>query len=192
MLAMLKLVLPVLFRVTVCAPLVVLTFWLLKVRLAGETVASASVLVPVPVRLTVCGVVAALLEILRVPLRVSAAVGVKVTLTVQLAPAATELPQLLDSVKSLALVPVTARFVILTEELPVLARVTDCGLLDRSRGWLPKFRLTGDKFNAGVLAVLGTACVAPPPPHEADKMASAIMATRRVAAILRCCSSLLV
>ena len=48
----------------------------------------------------------------------------KVTLIVQLPPAATELPQLLVWAKSLALVPVSARLVILKAAVPVLVRVT--------------------------------------------------------------------
>lgn len=50
-------------------------------------------LTPVPVRLTVWGLPAALSVTLRVPLAVPLAVGVKLTLIVQLAPAATLVPQ---------------------------------------------------------------------------------------------------
>jgi len=49
--------------------------------------------------------------------------GLKVTLIVQLAPAATELPQLLVSTKLLALEPETARLVMLRAALPELVRV---------------------------------------------------------------------
>jgi hypothetical protein len=52
---------------------------------------------PVPERLTVCGLPAALSEMLTVAARVPAAVGVNVTLIVQLPLAATELPQVLVS-----------------------------------------------------------------------------------------------
>jgi hypothetical protein len=48
---------------------------------------------PVPVNATVCGVPAALSATFSVALRVPARVGIKVTLIVQLAPAANELPQ---------------------------------------------------------------------------------------------------
>ena len=64
-------------------------------------------------------------EAVRVPL----AMGVKVTLIVQFAPAPTELPQVLVWAKSPALAPVMARLVIVKVALPVLARRTDCGLL---------------------------------------------------------------
>jgi len=50
-----------------------------------ETVEAA----PVPVRLTVCGLLLALSVMVTVPVRDPAAVGVKVTVNVQLAPAAT-------------------------------------------------------------------------------------------------------
>jgi hypothetical protein len=56
--------------------------------------------------------------------RLPPAEGLKVTLIVQLLPAATELPQLLLWAKSLALVPVIARLVILNVALPLLVRVT--------------------------------------------------------------------
>jgi hypothetical protein len=64
-----------------------------KARLEGETLAAAEV--PVPERLTVCGLPVALSAMLRDALRVPAAAGVKVTLIVQLAPASTLDPQLL-------------------------------------------------------------------------------------------------
>ena len=58
-------------------------------------------------------------EAVRLPL----AAGVKVTLIVQLALAATELPQVLVWAKSLALAPVSARLEMLKAALPVLFRV---------------------------------------------------------------------
>ncbi len=63
---------------------------------------------PVPERLTVCGLPLALSVMLTEAVRVPVAEGVKVTLIVQLAPAATELPHVLVCAKSPALVPVTA------------------------------------------------------------------------------------
>jgi len=53
------------------------------------------------------------------------AVGVKVTLIVQLAPAATLAPQLLVWAKSLGLVPTRAMLVRVKAALPVLLRVMD-------------------------------------------------------------------
>jgi hypothetical protein len=60
--------------------------------------------------------------------------GVNNIAIVHLPPAATELPQVLVCTKLLALVPVTARLVILKVALPVLVRVTDAGLLDVCAG----------------------------------------------------------
>jgi hypothetical protein len=67
----------------------------------------------------------ALSATLRVALRVPVATGLKVTLIVQLAPAATLDPQVLVWVKSPALVPETETLVTLSDALPVLVRVTD-------------------------------------------------------------------
>jgi hypothetical protein len=61
-----------------------------------------------------------LTEAVRLPL----AVGVKVTLMVQLPPAATELPQVLVCAKSPALVPATATLEMLKAAFPALLRVT--------------------------------------------------------------------
>ena len=76
--------------------------------------------VPVPVRLTDWGLPVALSVMARAAVRLLAVDGVKVTLMVQLAPAATELPQLLVWAKSPALVPKTAMLVTLKAELPEL------------------------------------------------------------------------
>jgi len=66
-----------------------------KARLAGERLTTGAVLAPVPERLTVCGLPLTLSEIFRAAVAAPLAEGVKVTLIAQLAPAATELPQLL-------------------------------------------------------------------------------------------------
>ena len=119
---------PVLVRVTVCAVLVVPTFWPAKVRLLEERLMVTAV--PVPVRGTLCGLPAALS--VKVAAADSALVneGVKVTLSEQLLPAATELPQvLLAREKSLLLVPVTAMLVMDRATLPVFVSVTVCAAL---------------------------------------------------------------
>ena len=59
------------------------------------------------------------------PLRAPAAIGVKVTLMAQAAPAATLEPQVLVWEKS----PVAVMLVMLRAPLPVLLRVTVCALL---------------------------------------------------------------
>jgi hypothetical protein len=116
---MLKLAFPVLFRVTVCAALAVPTFWLLKVRLVAVTPAVGAL--PVPVRLTVCGLPVALSAMLTEAVRIKGAVGENVTLIVQLPPAATELPHVLVCPKSPALVPVMLMLLMVT--LPAVLRV---------------------------------------------------------------------
>src|SRR6266851_5517223 len=81
---------------------------------------------PIPVRLTDCGLPEVLSAMLKVPVRVPDAVGVNVTPMVQLAPAATELPQVFASAKS----PLAAiLLVIVRAALPVLDSVTVCAAL---------------------------------------------------------------
>jgi hypothetical protein len=78
----------------------------------------------VPERLAVCGLLVALSVTVNVPLRAPAAVGVKVTLIVQFAPAATLAPQLLVWAKSPLLVPVKVMLVMLSAVPCELVRVT--------------------------------------------------------------------
>jgi hypothetical protein len=75
---------------------------------------------PVPVRLTVWVAGLALSAMAKEPLREPLTVGVKVTLRVQLALAATVVPQVLVWEKS----PLAVTLVILRVTLPVLLRVT--------------------------------------------------------------------
>src|SRR5437016_3476869 len=96
------------------------TFWPLKVRVVGARLGSA---VPVPDRLAVCGLLVALSVTAKAPLRAPVAEGVKVTLIVQDAPAATELPQLFVSAKSALLAPVMAMPDIASGAFPVFDRV---------------------------------------------------------------------
>lgn len=83
---------------------------------------------PVPVRATVCVLFATplLLSVtVRVPVRLPGADGVKVTVIVQLALAATELPQVLVSAKS----PPIPTLLMLSARVPVFDRVTVCAEL---------------------------------------------------------------
>ncbi len=80
---------------------------------------------PVPLSATVCGLLAALSAMVRVPARLPAAVGVKVTLIAQLAPAAIDAAQLLLAPKS----PLAAMLVMLKAAFPVFLSVTVCGAL---------------------------------------------------------------
>jgi hypothetical protein len=80
------------------------------------------------------------MEAVRAPL----ADGAKVTLMVQLAPEATELPQVLDWAKSPAFVPVTDTLEIVKAALPELLTVTAWAALAVERDWLPNVRLRGE------------------------------------------------
>ena len=80
-------------NVTVWAGLVVPTSWLAKVRLAGDSPAAGAT--PLPLKATVCGLALASSVTDRVPFRVPVAVGVKLTLILQLVPAFKLEPQLL-------------------------------------------------------------------------------------------------
>ena len=82
-------VVPTFVSVTVFAALVTPIATVPKLKLAGESFAA----VPSPLSGTVCGLPAALSVTLRAALREPLAVGLNVTLIVQLAPAASELPQ---------------------------------------------------------------------------------------------------
>ena len=78
------------------AAIVVLTTWLPKPRLAGVRVVANT---PVPDNDVLCGVLLASSETVRVPLCEAVAVGVNVTLIVQLPPATSDVPQVLDCAK---------------------------------------------------------------------------------------------
>jgi hypothetical protein len=112
---------PVLFSVTVWAGLGVPRFWLLNVRLVGAAPAKGAL--PVPVRLTVWGLLVALSAIVKEAVRAPGPVGVKVTLIVQVPPGATELPQVLVAAKSPAFVPVIWWLVMVKGAFPALFNV---------------------------------------------------------------------
>ena len=77
------------------------------------------------------------------PVRVPVAVGVKVTLTMQLLPAESDEPQLFVCEKSLLFVP-PMPIVRVSGILPEFVSVTTCGVLENPTVWLPKFRLLGE------------------------------------------------
>jgi hypothetical protein len=87
-----------------------------------------------------------LTEALKLPL----ADGLNVTLIVQEAPAATDLPHVLPSSKLVRLVPLTVMRTILNVAVPVLLRVTVCAVLVVPTVWLPKARLVVERLTAGV------------------------------------------
>jgi hypothetical protein len=151
MLVRLSVEVPVFFSVTVFDELVVLTCCRAKVRLAGDrlTVVVPEV-VPVPVRVTTCGLPAALSVIVIVPGWLPVAVGVNVTLIVQFPPAATEAPQVLVCEYA----ALAAMLVMLNEAVPVLVSVTGCAVLDVFTTWLPKLKVVGDKLTAGAVVAV--------------------------------------
>ena len=92
----LRAALPLLVKVTSLAALVVPMARVGKLRLFGDKETA----VPMPLKLTLCGLLPALSVSVSVPLRGPAAVGLKVTRMVQLAPPARLVPQLLVWAKS--------------------------------------------------------------------------------------------
>jgi hypothetical protein len=121
--AMVRFAVPELVMVTVMGLLVVLTCWPLKlsVELDGENAGA----VPVPVRLTDCGLPVALSVKLKEALRVPMAAGVKVTLTPQLLPGVTFAPVQESAllVKSPAFEPPSATVEMERVAVPVLVTV---------------------------------------------------------------------
>ena len=94
-----------------------------KVKVVGAKLALDAA--PVPVRLTVCGLPVALSVTVIVPGRLPVTVGVKVTLMEQLAPAATEVAQVLVW----AYGALATMLVMVSDAVPELVSVTDCAAL---------------------------------------------------------------
>lgn len=140
-LVMLSVVAPTLVSVTVCGALVVPTVWLPKFKLAGENF----ITVPVPARETVCGLPGALSVTSTLPISVPETVGLKTTVILQLAPAATLAPQLLIWVKS----PVTVTLATVSAEVPVFVRIRFFCLLDVKTTVVGNVRLVGEKLIPG-------------------------------------------
>jgi hypothetical protein len=116
---------PVLVRVTVCGALVVPTAWeVANVTVAGERFAMGAA-TPVPVSEIVCGLLPALSTKVTEPTALPAVVGVKVTLMVQIPPAATDEPQVLVWAKG-PLAVIEPRFRV---AVPLLVTVTVCTAL---------------------------------------------------------------
>jgi len=131
---------PVLVNVTACAALVVPKGWLEKVRLVTDKLTTGAGR-PLPASRTTCGESAALSVIMTEPYRFPTAVGEKVTLMLQLAPAARLAGQLLVSPKS----PVVVTLVNSRTVLPMFVSVTICAAEVVPTGWLEKVKFVGDK-----------------------------------------------
>jgi hypothetical protein len=112
---------PVLLTVTVCGNPEVPTYWLGKVTVVGDR---PTVTPMPPVKGTIWGLPMPLSVMLMSAIRVPAAVGVKVTLIVQLPPGGTDVSHVLISAKSPLLVPVIWIEVIVSAILPPLLRIT--------------------------------------------------------------------
>ena len=104
--------------------------------------------VPVPVKETFCGLPLALSVTIRVPDRLPVAVGVKVTLKVQLAPGATLTPQVFVCAKSVLLAPVMAMLRV-SGALPLFDSVTACGALVVPTFWLPNESEVSESVTTG-------------------------------------------
>src|SRR5579884_132381 len=118
---------PVLVTVTNCAGLVVPTACAAKFSKFGERLTAGCNCVPMPIRLTLCGLSAALSGMVRIPVLVPVAVGVKWMLIVQLPPGASDGPQ--DPRPASAKSPLTVSSVKVSGAPPALVTVTNCAEL---------------------------------------------------------------
>ena len=84
-----------------------------------------------------------------VPVWLPVAVGVKVTLIEQFAPAASVAPQVVVS----EYCALATMLPIVSEAVPELVSVKDCAALVVFKAWLTNVRLAGDKFTPGAVPV---------------------------------------
>jgi hypothetical protein len=163
---------PVFEMVTICGAELLPTLRLAKVRVAGARLTTGAVAAPVPVKPTFCGLPVALSATDKVPVRVPAAVGVKTTFAVQVAPAATDV-QLLVWLKSPPFVPVILIPVIVSVAVPVFEMVTVCAAeLLPTAVWFAKVRVAGVMLTTGArpLPVKATVCGLPVALSATDKV----------------------
>jgi hypothetical protein len=123
------------------------TYWPGKVTLDGVMVSIKDA--PVPVRATVCVPPGAVSVTTSDALSGPKAVGVKVTLMVQLLFAPRDEGQLLVCEKSVLFALLIWIEVMLNGRLPMFVRVTTCGLLVIPTVSLPKAKLAGASFANG-------------------------------------------
>ena len=125
MLVMVSAAVPVFVSVTDCEALVVLIVWLLKVKPVGDKpTPGAGADAPVPERVMACGLPPALSTIEIEPLTVPVAVGVKVTLMVQV-PAAASVAGLTGQVLICPYCALAAMLVMVRAPVPEFVSVTD-------------------------------------------------------------------
>ena len=96
--------------------------------------------VPVPVRVTFCGLVVALSVTVKVPVWLPASAGANLTPMVQVAPELFKLVQLFWLIEK---APVTVAPVNVTATVPLLVNVTVLAALVEPTAWFPKARLDG-------------------------------------------------
>src|SRR5256884_439217 len=147
-----KAAVPVFVSVTVIGVLVVASGWLPKPRLVGANPTPGAV--PFPLSVMICGLPPALSASDSVPVRAPEAVGVKVTLMVQFAPAAKVaglVGQALAPVLVAAKSPEAANELIVKAAAPEFVSVTVIGALAVASGWLPKPRLVGANPTPGAV-----------------------------------------
>jgi hypothetical protein len=187
MLLAVKAALPELVKVISLAVLVVPRDWVPKANLVGEKVAVD--FAPVPVSVTLCGLTEESYKRVTEAVRDPIAVGWKITLIAQLAPAATMDPQLLVCAKSLGFVPASAMLEMLKSALPALVRVMVWGGLKAPMGWLSIVMLVVERLGAGAASEAGLAMALPPPPQDVANMATAMQTVARTTPIPRSSSS---
>ena len=141
---------PVFLTVTTWAAVVEPTTVDAKARLAGESeTVNVCAAVPVPVRATACGEPVALSATERLAVRAPAAAGLNSTETVQLAPAARVVPQVVaDFRNEVALVPAIVSDVKVTVAVPVFFTVTNCAAVVEPTVVDAKARLVGESETA--------------------------------------------
>ena len=141
---MLRAVAPVLVRVAICEELAV--FRSCGGKLMVDGVSDAALVVPAPDSATVCGLLAAELLMVNDALRGPVTLGFRLTETEQDALGASEVPQVLLAVKSVAFVPVIAIFVMLSAALSLLVRLVTRGVVVVPTATLPKFNAMGQAW----------------------------------------------
>jgi hypothetical protein len=174
---------PELLSVIVCPALAAPTVWLANVRLVGERLTAD--VIPVPATLTLWGLWETLSVTVTCAVRVPDAVGWKVTVIVQLAPAAMVDPQLLLCAKSLGFVPPSVMPEMFTVELPTFATMFVWAALVVPTAWLPKVTVAG--LTESPIVVAGSAIALPPapPPQDVAKVAKAMQAMASIIAVPR-------
>jgi hypothetical protein len=124
-----------------------------KLNAERESIALGVKTIPAPVRETPCGEPAALSAKLSVAVYALAAVGLKETETVQVAPAAKVVEQVVVCGKMDELLPVTETLVRVSATVPVFLRVTVCAAAVVPTATVPKARLAGVTLTVGTMPV---------------------------------------